>query len=380
MKNYQKYLAGLLVLFAVAFLFYKKVYIPKHTFETLHPHKEDMTLRVHGIGNVSAREFYPVTSGVAAKILTLHTDIAKYVKKGALLATLDPVDLPQQLEAARTAVEKAQSEVESLQKEEKSLEAQRRLASITFNRYEKLKKESYASQAEYDQAKAQLDSLTAQINATKSRIVSSRIAVKIAQKNVEALQTKLAQFRIYAPVSGLVVEKEAEVGQNVLPSQKLFTVVRPGDVWVKAYIDERLSGDIHKGQKAWITLRSKKGEKLYGSVERIEPQSDAVTQEREVEVAFKQVPKPFYINEQAEVEIETKTLHNALVVPSKLIGFEKGVQGVWILQDSKAHFQKLEILGIVGAKAAVKGIEPSATIIVPDSHKKALKEGMKVYR
>ncbi len=379
MKKYTKYLLFALFLFVVGGVFYKKVYLPKHTYETIHPKKEDFTVFVKGIGTVGAKDIYKVTAGVSAKIIQLQTDLGRWVKKGDLLFRLDPVDLPVQLESAKTAVKKALSEVVSLQKELESLKAQKKLAKVTFDRYDRLKKESFASQAEYDQAKAQLDSLNAQINATKARIESAKIAVDIAKKSARALEEKLARYSVYAPVSGLVIAKSAQVGQTLLASQVVFEIVKKEDVWIKAYIDERRSQNIAPNQQAFITLRSKEGKKFDGYVARIAPKSDAVTEEREVDVAFVDVPLPFYIDEQAEVGIATQTLHGVTTIPAKLLRFYKGSQGVWILKNGKAHFQGVEVLGISGAKAAVKGIGTTEKVLLLDPKKQPIFEGKTIY-
>ena len=380
MKKYTKYLLFALFLLVVGGVFYKKVYLPKHTYETIHPKKEDLTIFVKGIGTVDAKDIYKVTAGVSAKITQLQTDLGKWVKKGDLLFRLDPVDLPVQLESAKTAVKKAKSEVVSLQKELESLKAQKELAKITFDRYARLKKESFASQAEYDQAKAQLDSLSAQINATKARIESAKIAVEIAQKNVHALQEKLKRFTVYAPVSGIVVAKNAEVEQTVLASWTVFEIVQKEDVWIKAYIDERQSQKIKPGKKAFITLRSQSDKRDEGYVARIAPKSDAVTEEREVDVAFSVVPMPFYLNEQAEVNIETQKLHNVLTIPVGLLRFHNDVQGVWVEKEGKAHFKKVQVLGVSGKKAAVSGLNSTDRVLVLDPKKLPIFEGKRIWR
>ncbi len=378
MKKYKNYLIAAAIALLVAFVAYKKVYIPKHTYKTVSPKVQDLSLDVQGIGEVGAKDIYKVSAGVNAKVVHLYSDLGRWVKKGELLFELDAVDLPTQLESAKTAIKKAQSEASSLQKELESLKAQKRLAEVTFKRYARLKKESFASQAEYDQAKAQLDSLQAQINATKARIESAKIAVEIARKNAKALAEKLARFKVYAPVSGLVVAKNAEVGQTLLASQAAFEIVKKEDVWVKAYVDERQSKQIKVGKKAYITLRSNENKKLKGYVARIVPKSDAVTQEREVDVAFAKVPVPFYLNEQAKVHIQTQVLHNVVTIPAELLRFENGSYGVWVNQNYKAHFQKVTLLGISGKRAAVKGLEAKAVLLDVRKRKDPLFEGKKI--
>lgn len=90
-------------------------------------------------------------------------------------------------------------------------------------------------------------------------------------------------------------------------------------MWVQAKIDERISAQIELNQKATITLRSQPDKIYEGVVKRIGAMSDNVTLEREIYIAFEHIPEPFYINEQAEVNIDVKTYTNIIKVPLKVI-------------------------------------------------------------
>jgi len=379
MNNYLKYTLIALVILVGGAIFYNKVYIPKSTYKTLTPKKENMQLKTFGIGNVGAKEIYNITALTASKIKALHTDEGQWVKKGQLLVEMDAVDMPQLVAEAKISVKKSKMEVTATRKDLDALYAQRDLALVTYNRYKKLKIQSFASQSEYDKAKADLDAIKAQIAATKAHINSALQEVKRTQTNVKALEVKLSRYKIYAPVDGYVIAKDAEVAQSVVPTQSIFKIVNPNDVWIRTYIDERISGDIKEGQHATITLRSQAGKKFAGVVKRIVAQSDAVTQEREVDVAFEKLPIPFYINEQAEVLINTKTLQNVITVPTNVIIHKDSKSGVWVANNSKAHFQKVTVLGINDKRVAVKNLTTNAVILVPAKNKKPLYEGARVH-
>ncbi len=379
MKQSYKYLAGIIGVILVATLFYMKVYIPKTTYKSVKVQKGDMQVHVFGIGNMSAKNIYNVTAGVAAKVLTLYADEGDWVKKGALLAKLDPVDLPELLQEAKVAVKKARSEYMALQKELESLRAQKELAKVTFERYKRLKEQAFASQAEYDKAKADLDAINAQIEATKAHLRSSATEIQRAQKGVDAIQEKLKRFLVYAPVSGYITDKAAQKGESLLSTQTLFKMVKRDEVWVDAYIDERISGDVAVGQKAFIVLRSRPKQRFVGKLSKIDPQSDPVTQERKISVAFEELPVPFYLNEQAEVTVLTKKLHDVFLVPAVALRVYKQKKGVWVKEGNKAHFVPLRVLAVVEDKAAVEGIARNATVLIPSEFNKPLSEGMRVH-
>ena len=376
-----KYIIIVLLAIVGGFLFYKNVYIVKTTYKTLSPKVANLDIKVFGIGNVSAKDIYSITAQTGGKIISILTDEGQWVKKGDLLITIDPVDMPELVQEMLISVEKTKSELKALIKESESLNAQKELALITYKRYEKLVKQSFVSKSEFDKAKTDLNALTAQLEATLVRIESSKIEVQRTQKNADSLKTKLSRFQIYAPVDGYVISKSAEVAQNVASSTTILKIVDPKTLWIRAYIDEKISGDIKVGQKAEITLRSQSNKQFTGYVKRIVAQSDAVTQEREINVAFDELPIPFYINEQARVTINAKTISNAITIPLNTLKVEDGKEGVWTLIDNKAYFKELNIQAKGDNEAAIiSGIKTEDIIIIPDSSKKALSEGMRIHQ
>ena len=375
-----KYIIIIILAIVGGFLFYKNVYIVKTTYKTLSPKVANLDIKVFGIGNVSAKDIYSITAQTGGKIISILTDEGQWVKKGDLLITIDPVDMPELVQEMLISVEKTKSELKALIKESESLNAQKELALITYKRYEKLVKQSFVSRSEFDKAKTDLNALTAQLEATLVRIESSKIEVQRTQKNADSLKTKLSRFQIYAPVDGYVISKSAEVAQNVASSTTILKIVDPKTLWIRAYIDEKISGDIKVGQKAEITLRSQSNKQFTGYVKRIVAQSDAVTQEREINVAFDELPIPFYINEQARVTINAKTISNAITIPLNTLKVEDGKEGVWTLIDNKAYFKELNIQAKGDNEAAINGIKTEDIIIIPDSSKKALSEGMRIHQ
>ena len=249
----------------------------------------------------------------------------------------------------------------------------------TYNRYFKLKEKNFASQAEYDKANADLQSIKANISSSLSHINSAKASIVIAQKNIKVIQAKIDRLKVYAPVDGYVISKEVEVAQDVLPSTIIFQIVDPKTLWVKTKIDERVSAQIRLGQNATITLRSEENRIYKGEVKRVVSVSDAVTLEREVDVAFQTLPQPFFINEQAEVTIAIKSYKNVIKIPSKVVVQENGKLGVWIVSNYHVEFKAIEIVAQNDDEIAVSNIDKNTHIVIPDKNKKTLKNGMKIH-
>ncbi len=379
MNKYAKYIITVVTVGALGTLFYNKVYIPKTTYKVVSPNVGDLSVKIRGIGNVSAEDIYSITAQTGGKILALYTDEGEWVKKGSLLVEMDGVDLPEQLEVMQATLKKSEYDISALQDELLNQESQKKLLKITYNRYAKLKKQKFASDAEYDKAKTDLDSINASISATKSRIGSAKAASNIAAKNVDVIKAKLARLKVYAPIDGYIISKSAEVAQSVLPATPIFRLVDASTLWVEAKVDERVSKEIKVGQSVTIGLRSQPSKTYAGVVKRVKAMSDAVTLEREIDVAFVKTPKPFYINEQAEVKIAIKKLNSVVKIPLKLIVQEAGAMGVWVAKNEHAQFVKLEEVGHSDDAVAVKNFDKASKILVPNPKKKPLSNGMKIH-
>ena len=379
MSKYIKYFIVLCVIGVAGVVFYNKVYIPKTTFEVINPTIGDLKESIRGIGNVNAKDIYEITAQTGGKILAINSDEGRWVKKGDLLVVMDGVDLPQQLEVSKATLQKSKYDIKASQDELTNQKIQKRLLEITYNRYAKLIEQKFASQAEYDKAKTDLDSINATINATKARINSAKATTKIADKNINVIRAKLVRLNVYSPVDGYVIEKSVEVAQNVLPSTSILKMIDTKTLWVETKIDERISSSIKEGQSARIMLRSQPDKSYKGIVKRIGAVSDAVTLEREIDVAFENIPEPFYINEQAEVSIDVKTYTNVVKIPLKVVVQNGGKLGVWIVEKFRAKFQTIEKIAQDDKSVAVKNLSKDMKIIVPNTRKKPLKDGMKIH-
>ncbi len=380
MKAVVRYFVLLLITATIATVVYFKIYIPKHTFTVIHPARGQLEVSVQGIGNVNALNIYSITAQTGGKIINILTDEGQWVKKGDLLVVMDGVDLPQQLQIAKSNLVKAQYDAQALKGELKNQRAQETLLQITYRRYNQLNKQGFVAQSEYDKALADLQGIQAAIATTKARIDSSLAAVEAAVKNIEALQEKIHRLNVYAPADGYVILRESEVAQYVQPSTPILKIVDPATLWVETKIDERISGRIKPEQQATIILRSQPGKHYKGVVQRVDAMTDAVTLERTINVAFETIPRPFFINEQARVFIAVRQYDNVVKIPLGVVVQKEGTSGMWVVQNGRAHFTAINELAANASEMAIAGGKPETSVIVPDRHKKSLREGMRIYQ
>jgi HlyD family secretion protein len=195
---------------------------PKYRTATID--RGDVTQTVTATGAVSAVTTVAVGSQVSGIIARLHADFNSQVKKGDLLAELDPTPFQERVNAARAGLEKAQVEMRNTR--------------IALDRQKALRKEGLAPQADFDQAQANYD--------------SARASVQQAAASVKQAETDLKYTKIVAPIDGVVVARQYDVGQTVAASFQaptLFTLAQDlTKMQVAADVSESDIGTVKVGQ------------------------------------------------------------------------------------------------------------------------------------
>ena len=240
----------------------------------------------------------------------------------------------------------------------------------------KLYKKRAISELEYKKYLTDTKVAKLKVASLDEKIISLKHQISQLQYSLKGLNERLKRYTIISPIDGYVTKKYISNNDIVGNNQPLVEIVNPKDIWVDTFIDTRISGDVVKNDKAKIKLRSKK-EFTSGYVYKISPTNNAVTNEREIFIKFNKTPIPFYLNEQAIVNIKIKTLKNVFTIPAKAIVFYNHKDGVWVLKNHKAHFLPVKILAHHKDKIAIDVSD--VKIIIPNPKKKPLSEGMKIY-
>lgn len=375
----KKYLFMATFLVAAGSFFYTKVFIPKHTFQTELITQGDMKIHVSGIGNVGAKNIYKIGSIFGGKILDFHVDEGDFVKKGTLLAHIDSVDLEAKIAELDATLKKMQSDIASLKIDKKSAAIFAQYQKDIFEKNKKLFLQKAISELELKKFQTNYQTADYKVISLKNKLDSLYAQKVQLTKSQEGLKEKLQRYTIVAPISGYIVKKYVTNYSIVNPNQPLLEIVNPKDVWIEAHIDTRKSGKVKIGDSVKITLRS--SDIIYdGKVVMMNPINNSVTNEREVDIAFDNLPLPFFLEEQASVSIQVDYLKEVTKISSKAFDYFQNNSGVWIVDDEdKIHFKILKVLAQDGKFIAVKGISSGEIAAIANPKKKAFKEGMKIY-
>ena len=211
---------------------------------------------VNATGDVSAIVTVNVGSQVSGIIDKLLVDFNTPVKKGQLLATIDPRLFQAQLEKAEATLASAKANVEKAQA---AYTDSVRIAA----RQEELRKQGLISQADLDTALATRDQNSAGLSAAKATVLQAK-----ADRDMAA--TNLAFTRITSPIDGIVVSRTVDVGQTVaaaFQAPQLFLIANDlTKMQILANIDEADVGKVSDGQEAKFTVDAYPGETFTGRI------------------------------------------------------------------------------------------------------------------
>ena len=374
----KKYFIYITIFAILAVGFYQKIYIPKHTFETIYPSSGNMSIRVNGVGNVGSKDLYKIGSIYGGKVSDFEIDEGEFVKNGDLIAKVDYVDLADKVRESEANIKKLKNDIKSLNLDMQSARVQYQYQSKILQKNKMLFHKHAISELNFAKFKTNTDVAKLKVQSIASKIDSLHDQMIQMNASLKGLKEKLSRYTIKSPISGYVVKKLISNYAIINPNQTLIEVVDPKDVWVETHIDTRVSGSVKIGDRASIKLRSSSS--IYkGVVSNIKPINNSVTNEREIDVSFDKLPIPFYLQEQAIVDIDIRELKDIVKVPTQAMSIYKEQEGVWIVSDGIIHFKPIKALAYSDHAIATKDISIKDRLVIPNPKKRSLSEGMKIY-
>ncbi|MBM4442824.1 MAG: efflux RND transporter periplasmic adaptor subunit, partial [Candidatus Rokubacteria bacterium] len=284
-------------------------------YRTAKVERGPLTAAVSATGNLNAVTTVQVGSQISGQIKELLADFNSLVKRGQLIARIDPETFESKLTQARSEldaaqaavlnqqaqVEKARADVEnarSVAAEAKAQTAKAQVALVDarrdYDRKSELMRKELIAKSELDSAQALHDSAAAQLDSTKAKerslaagigsaqaqlrvteamLKSAQAVVEQRRASLRQAQLDLERTRITAPVDGVVVSRAVDVGQTVAASLQapvLFTIAQDlTKMQVDTSVDEADIGRIKLEDRASFTVDAFPGETFTGSVTQI---------------------------------------------------------------------------------------------------------------
>lgn len=247
----------------------------------------DITAVVSATGTLNPVVSVSVGSQVSGQVKELYVDFNSSVKKGQLIARIDPDSFTLRvsqamadLEAARATVLTQRANIAALQAEVSRARVNLADAQRELQRNKALVDKNFISVAVLEKSQATFDAVREQVNAAQAQQAVGESQVRNVEALVKQREAQLAQAKvdldrtsIRAPVDGIVVKKTVEPGQTVaasLQAPELFVIAQDlRDMQVDASIDEAEVGRVKVGQQVTFTVDSFPGRTFRGEVSQV---------------------------------------------------------------------------------------------------------------
>ncbi|OGP15658.1 MAG: efflux transporter periplasmic adaptor subunit [Deltaproteobacteria bacterium GWA2_54_12] len=292
-----------------------------------------------GIGIVEARYSYKIGPTVAGRVKRVEVNVGDRVKAGQLLGEMDPVDLDDRVMAQEAAFKRANAAVLAAKAQVRDTLARFAYADSQARRYEELLRRGSVAVMAAEGKEQERQVAEAGLGAARANMDAAREELGRIRADREGTGKLRANLRMIAPVDGLVVSREADPGTTVVAGQSVIQVIDPESIWVNVRFNQLASSGLASGLPARIVLRSDSARQITGTVQRVEPLADAVTEETLAKVTFDQSTEfSKIIGELAEVTVALPAVPAAPVVPDSSVQRVGGRTGVWLIDGGGLRF------------------------------------------
>jgi len=304
-------------------------------------------------GEIRAREENPLAFQIAGKLVRRHVDAGERVRRGQVLAELDPGDQRLQAEAARAQLAAAEAELERVRADRA--------------RFRTLVEDRLVSQSAMDGQDAAWAAADQQARAARARL------------DVARNQAGYAQLR--APRDGVVTGRLAEAGEIVAAGQPVYLLAGDGGREVAIALPESRIGEFALGQAVEVELWDRPGPRLAGRIREISAAADPQARTFAARVALAaDDADQVVLGQSARVYVRGDGEHAALSVPlSALQPGPSGGHAVWVVDPASGTLRlaPVEPGGQVGSRVPVlAGLEAGDWVVAAGGH--LLREGQKV--
>lgn len=338
---------------------FKKSDAPK--YRTAKVEKANIEDVVEASGPLAPVNTTEVGALVSGEILDIFVDYNSVVKKGDLLALIDPTQIQADYDQAEASLSSAMEDLESVK-------MRYNLAEANLKRYQSLYKKNYVAKTDLEQYELDFVNAKSSLNSAQSGVISAKARLERAQKDLD-------NTRIVSPINGIVLTKKVSLGQSLTSgysTPEMFTLAEDlTKMQIEAKVSEADVVKIQEGQEAQFTLDGYPNEKFSGIIRQVRTNysssssssysssSSSNNTTYTVIIDVDNEEGKFKPGMTATITIRTADHQDALLVPNEALRFSPSFNkekfdttGVWILpEDPQAQPERKEVkIGIISEK------------------------------
>jgi membrane fusion protein, multidrug efflux system len=307
--------------------------------------QKDVPYEIKTIGNIEANASVIIKSQIGGILSKVHFKTGQFVKKGALLFTIDPRPLQATLSQAKGVLKRDEAQLLNAREDEK--------------RYAELVRKGYISKQQYDQQRSTADALQATVTADKAAVDYAKL--------------QLGYCYIYAPFSGQVGDILIDQGNLIKANDdnKFLTTVRQiQPIAVTFSVPEKNLAEIkkymaHKQLPVEVILDAKDQQSEKGILTFIDNTVDPTTGTIKMKGTLKNEQGRLWPGQYVTVLLFLYTQQNAVIIPARAVQVGQMGQYVYIVKDDlSAEARPVTVARTHGEDAIIeKGLKPGETVV-----------------
>ena len=301
-------------------------------------------------GEVKARHETDLAFRIGGKVVSREVDAGATVRKGQVLARLDPADVALAARTARAQFESAQAEFN--------------LAESELKRSKSLLENRFVSQTAYDNRQNAY-------NVARARLDQARSQQQVAQN-----QESYAQ--LVAPFDGVITAAPGEPGQVVAAGQTVLRLARPDEKEVWVAVPENRIDEMRGAADLTVSLWAAPEKQYPARIREIAPSADPVARTFQVKVALTRTDPAVRLGMTANLVVNRAARGAAARLPLPALGSLEGRPVVWVVDgEGTVQPRPVEVAGYSqDAVMIAAGLKEGATVVIAGVHK--LVPGQKV--
>jgi multidrug efflux pump subunit AcrA (membrane-fusion protein) len=360
----------------------------------------ELPRHIEATGSLAADVSTDVAPTTGGKVVGVGFDLGSFVRQGQPLVRLDAGDAQLRLEQAQAALQQALSNVRQAEArinlrpdqpfdpsgvaEVRASKAALDLAEKQLARFERLLESGDVSRAAYDQQRAQREQLREQYNSALAQARQSYAAVQTARAAAGAARVQVEQARkgvrdvvVYAPISGFVAEKNADLGEYVSTASKVATLVRTDPLRVRIDIPEQDIARVGTGRPVSVAVSAYPDRNFAGRVVRVSPNVSAASRTLTIEAEVSNPEGQLKPGQFATVRVQLPTSDAAVLVPVRAVRTEGTTSRVFVVRDGVVEERLVALGRREGELVEVRG-NVAAAELVATSNLELLSDGTPV--
>lgn len=305
-------------------------------------------------GYVTPRRRATIAAKITGRVTGVFFDEGTHVREGQLLATLDESDAKKALTTAKADYDSARAAIADY-------EVQLKNARIVLQRTEGLKNAGVETQEHLDSARTAVDSLQAKIDLSKAQVNAAEARILEAQQAVD-------NCTIHAPFEGIVVSKDAQVGEMVSPVSAgggftrtgIATIVDMNSNEIEVDVNEAYITRVKPGQQVTAILDAYPDWEIPSRVRTIIPSADRQKATVKVRISFLKldprilpdmgIKVTFLSDESSKKDASVKP---ATLIPQNAVREDNGRKIVFLVKEGKTERRAVTVGGNRGTDTEV---------------------------